>query len=88
MSAPLFSVGEEVVVIGLISTFDARVVGIEWEQNCETVNGPWTGWCYFISPDPDPREISYTERTLRKKHKPSEQSFTQLLDTLKGRVVA
>jgi hypothetical protein len=97
MSRPLFSVGEEVtysceVFYKYISVFgfkfyrklphssagEARIV------EYGGVHKRTGRHCYRLNGD----KIWTCESGLRKKYPPSDQSFTQLLDTLKGRVVA
>lgn len=84
MTAPLFSVGEEVIVVSKIfGRFDAVVTRVLWrDKGCGTdgkIGGP--GFRYFVKPSPN--ELPFIEGLLRKKPRPSSQSFDEIMQSIK-----
>lgn len=91
----LFQLGEEAILVADIygNTKDVIISEALYVEDFESKFKPRkdmkNGWFYSVNPDPHP-QISgmWHQSTLRKKHKPSSQSFDQLIQNLKTPVPA
>lgn len=82
---PYFSIGEEVVVQSSFSPehngediIESMMYGTVTLKDDTT----YEGWLYITEQQTD-KTLSYIEPSLRKKHKPSDESFHSLMSSLK-----
>ena len=92
MSAPLFQDGEEVIVADSLSvSFTAVIVACAFYSRSPSLdirdgmpNPP--GYYYTVDNDPEgdnPEDVEWHGTSLRKKHKPADQSFDELIASTK-----
>jgi hypothetical protein len=84
--APRFAVNEDVIVVSEgFGVFEARVIAAQWFEQPQLVSGEIKEgmWGYVTLPDHPPVGKHWPEYMLRKKHPPSTESFSEIMQGLK-----
>lgn len=84
---PLFEVGEEVLLVSEVSSGSYTISEVKYIDGTTLVSHtkkPFYGFAYRFLEDNGKR--SWGERLLRKKHKPSEYDFNQLIEEVNNLV--